>query len=50
MAGANAESADIRELTRADQVQSGFIVPIGVSLVLLVALATRWRASTWSGP
>jgi RND superfamily putative drug exporter len=38
VAGANAESADIRELTRADQVQSWFIVPIGVFLVLLVAL------------
>ena len=38
MAGANAESADIRDLTRADQVQSWFIVPIGVFLVLMVAL------------
>jgi len=38
IAGTNAESADIRALTRADQVQSWFIVPIGVFLVLLVAL------------
>jgi putative drug exporter of the RND superfamily len=38
VAGANAESADIRDLTRADQVQSWFVVPIGVFLVLLVAL------------
>jgi RND superfamily putative drug exporter len=38
VAGANAESADIRDLTRADQVQSWFIVPIGVFLVLMVAL------------
>ena len=38
LAGANAESADIRELTRADQVQSWFVVPIGVFLVLIVAL------------
>jgi RND superfamily putative drug exporter len=38
VAGANAESADIRDLTRADQVQSWFIVPIGVFLVLIVAL------------
>ena len=38
ISGANAESADIRELTRADQVLSWFIVPIGVFLVLLVAL------------
>jgi RND superfamily putative drug exporter len=38
VAGANAESADIRDLTRADQVQSWFVVPIGVFLVLLIAL------------
>ena len=38
VAGANAESADIRDLTHADQVQSWFIVPIGVFLVLIVAL------------
>lgn len=38
IAGANAESADIRSLTRADQFQSWFVIPIGVFLVLLVAL------------
>ncbi|WP_165250699.1 MMPL family transporter [Paludisphaera soli] len=38
VAGANAESADVRRLTRADQVQSWFIVPIGVFLVLMIAL------------
>jgi RND superfamily putative drug exporter len=38
VAGANAESADIRDLTRADQIQSWFIIPIGVFLVLIVAL------------
>jgi len=38
IAGTNAESADIRALTRSDQVQSWFIVPIGVFLVLLLAL------------
>ncbi len=38
VAGANAESADIRGLTYNDQVQSWFIVPIGVFLVLIVAL------------
>ncbi len=38
LAGANAESADIRDLTRADQVQSWFVVPIGVILVLFIAL------------
>ncbi|AMV36139.1 MMPL family transporter [Planctomyces sp. SH-PL62] len=38
VAGVNAESADVRQLTRADQVQSWFIVPIGVFLVLMIAL------------
>jgi RND superfamily putative drug exporter len=38
IAGTNAESADIRALTQTDQVQSWFVVPIGVFLVLLVAL------------
>jgi RND superfamily putative drug exporter len=38
IAGANAESADVRRLTRADQVQSWFVVPIGVFLVLMIAL------------
>ena len=38
IAGGNAESADIRALTHNDQVQSWFIVPIGVFLVLIVAL------------
>jgi RND superfamily putative drug exporter len=38
IAGANAESADIRALTHNDQVQSWFIVPIGVFLVLILSL------------
>jgi putative drug exporter of the RND superfamily len=38
IAGSNAESADVRALTRADQVQSWFVIPIGVLVVLLVAL------------
>ena len=38
IAGGNAESADVRALTYNDQVQSWFIVPIGVFLVLIVAL------------
>jgi putative drug exporter of the RND superfamily len=38
VAGTNAESADVRALTEADQVQSWFVVPIGVFLVLIVAL------------
>jgi len=42
IAGANAESADIRSLTRADQVQSWFVVPIGVFIVLLLALRDPW--------
>jgi putative drug exporter of the RND superfamily len=36
--GPNAHAADIRALTRSDQFQSWFIVPIGVFLVLLLAL------------
>jgi RND superfamily putative drug exporter len=42
ISGANAESADVRSLTHSDQVQSWFIVPIGVFLVLLVALRDPW--------
>ncbi len=38
LAGANADSADVREMTRADQVQSWIIVPIGVFLVLILTL------------
>ena len=36
--GPNAESADIRALTRADQIQSWIVIPIGVFVVLLLAL------------
>jgi RND superfamily putative drug exporter len=36
--GANAESADVRALTESDQLQSWFLVPLGVFLVLIVAL------------
>jgi RND superfamily putative drug exporter len=42
VAGANAESADVRALTHDDQVQSWFVVPIGVFLVLMVALRDPW--------
>ena len=38
VAGPNAESADIRALTRSDQIQSWFVIPIGVFIVLMVAL------------
>jgi RND superfamily putative drug exporter len=36
--GPNAESADIRALTQSDQIQSWFVVPIGVFVVLILAL------------
>ena len=36
--GANAESADIRALTRIDQYQTWVVVPIGVFLILLITL------------
>jgi putative drug exporter of the RND superfamily len=36
--GENAESADIRALIRSDQVQSWYVVPIGVFLVLILTL------------
>ena len=38
LTGENAESADIRALIHADQVQSWFIVPAGVFLVLILTL------------
>jgi RND superfamily putative drug exporter len=47
--GAIAESADIRSLTHADQVRSWFIVPIGVFLVLLVALRDPWACANLVG-
>ncbi len=36
--GSNAESSDIRTMTRADQVKSWFVVPLGVFIVLIIAL------------
>ena len=38
IAGENAESADIRALIHSDQVQSWYVVPVGVFLVLLLTL------------
>jgi len=38
VAGPNAESADIRALTRSDQVKSWFVVPAGVFVILILAL------------
>jgi len=40
--GANAESADIWAVTRRDQIQIWVIVPLGVFLVLLLALKDPW--------
>jgi RND superfamily putative drug exporter len=36
--GANADSADVRALTRSDQIRTWFIVPTGVFVILLIAL------------
>jgi RND superfamily putative drug exporter len=38
IAGANADCADVRALTRTDQFQSWFVIPLGVFLVLMLAL------------
>ena len=38
ISGENAESADIRALIRSDQVQSWYVVPVGVFLVLILTL------------
>ena len=38
ISGENAESADIRALIRSDQVQSWYIVPAGVFIVLIMTL------------
>ena len=46
--GENAESADIRALIPSDQVQSWYVVPIGVFLVLILTLRDPWPASIWS--
>ena len=40
--GANADSADIRALTRSDQHKTWLIVPAGVFLILLIALRDPW--------
>jgi RND superfamily putative drug exporter len=42
IAGANAESADIWAVTQHDQVQIWVVVPLGVFLVLLLALRDPW--------
>ena len=38
ISGENAESADIRAMIRSDQVQSWYVVPVGVFLVLILTL------------
>ncbi len=40
--GTNADSADIRALTRSDQYRTWVIVPAGVFLILLLALRDPW--------
>ena len=40
--GTNAQSADLRSLTRRDQYKTWLIVPLGVFVVLLVALRDPW--------
>ncbi|MDR3632208.1 MAG: MMPL family transporter [Isosphaeraceae bacterium] len=42
IAGPNAESADIRALTRSDQRRTWLIVPAGVFLILVLALRDPW--------
>ena len=42
IAGTNAESADLRALTRRDQYQTWLIVPIGVFVILMIALRDPW--------
>ena len=48
ISGENAESTDIRALIRSDQVQSWYVVPVGVFLVLILTLRDPWLASIWS--
>jgi putative drug exporter of the RND superfamily len=40
--GANAESADVQDLTRRDQYQTWVIIPLGVFLILVVSLRDFW--------
>lgn len=42
LTGANAESADVWALTRIDQYQTWVIVPLGVFIILLLALRDFW--------
>jgi RND superfamily putative drug exporter len=42
MTGANAEAADVRALTRSDQVRTWIIVPLGVFIILVIALRDFW--------
>ena len=43
--GANAESADIRDLTRRDQLRTWVILPTGIFLVLLILLRDPWACA-----
>jgi RND superfamily putative drug exporter len=40
--GANAASYDVRELTQRDQLQTWIVVPLGVFIILVVALRDVW--------
>lgn len=40
--GANAESADVWAVTQRDQIQTWMVVPVGVFLILLLALRDVW--------
>jgi RND superfamily putative drug exporter len=42
IAGTNAEAADLRALTRRDQYQTWLIVPLGVFVILMIALRDPW--------
>ncbi|MEO6812279.1 MAG: MMPL family transporter, partial [Isosphaeraceae bacterium] len=42
LTGPNAETFDIRTMTRRDQVQTWIVVPIGVFLILVIALRDVW--------
>jgi RND superfamily putative drug exporter len=42
IAGTNAEAADLRALTRRDQYQTWLIVPLGVFVILMLALRDPW--------
>jgi putative drug exporter of the RND superfamily len=42
LTGPNAEAADVQNLTQRDQYQTWIIIPLGVFLILLIALRDAW--------